>query len=58
MTGSLTNIQIRKLDDRGILMEFQQNDQYSDQTIRCPRKSYDILENDRKFDQYSDQKIR
>ena len=31
--------------------------QYSDQTIRWLRNPYEILANDRKFDQYSDQKI-
>ena len=34
MTERLTNIPIRKLDDHRILMEFQKDEQYSDQQIR------------------------
>ena len=39
MTRSFTS----KLDDHGILVEFQQNDSYSNQKIRWPRNSYEIL---------------
>ena len=44
MTGSLTNVPIRKLDDRGILVEFQQDDPYSNQNISWPWYSYEIKE--------------
>ena len=38
--------------------QLQYNDQYTDQKIRWPQNSDEILVNDRKFDQCSDQKIR